>query len=76
MWFRAPLSSAEARPHYSRNADNPQQIEKMRNFKLGLQEYFTIQPFQRFPHMPDGGNFYQKAERGMSSEPTESRLQA
>jgi hypothetical protein len=46
MYFTAPLAICHAQPHYSRIADNPQQIGKMQIFKLGLQENFT---FAKYP---------------------------
>src|SRR5580658_7209368 len=40
--------TGHGQPHYRYAADNPQQIEKMRIFKLGLQENFTMCRFEVF----------------------------
>jgi hypothetical protein len=46
--IKCSLLSAEVQSHYHCIADNPQQIEKMRIFKLGLQENFTMCLFEIF----------------------------
>jgi len=48
------LPPVKVQPHSSYTAGNPQQIEKMRIFKLGLQENFTFANTGTIFTMPNG----------------------